>query len=96
GFHLDAGLILGSLTAALLAGEFVGFGPWRGRDAAVDFAGGLVMGVAVWVAIGCNVSGFWSAVATLRVEGWLYALGLLLGARAGLWATSSLVARGVL
>jgi hypothetical protein len=96
GFHLDVGLITGSLTAALLAGEFVGFSPWRLRDAAVGFAGGLLMGVAVWVAIGCNVSGFWSAVATLRVEGWLYAAGLYLGARTALHAASSLVARGVL
>lgn len=96
GFHLDAGLILGSLTAALLSGEFVGFRPWRLRDAAVGFAGGVVMGLAVWVAVGCNVSGFWSTVATLRVEGWLYALGLLLGARTGLWATGQLVSRGIL
>lgn len=96
GFHLDAGLILGSLVAALLAGEFVGFRPWRLREALVGFLGGLVMGVAVWVAVGCNVSGFWSAVATLRVEGWLYGLGLYLGARAGLQAASRLVARGLL
>ncbi|MDR7411825.1 MAG: YeeE/YedE thiosulfate transporter family protein, partial [Armatimonadota bacterium] len=81
---------------ALLSGEFVGFRPWRLRDAAVGFAGGVVMGVAVWVAVGCNVSGFWSTVATLRVEGWLYALGLLLGARTGLWATGQLVSRGIL
>ncbi|MDR7416220.1 MAG: YeeE/YedE family protein [Armatimonadota bacterium] len=96
GFHLDAGLILGALTGALAAGEFVGFRPWRARDAAVGFLGGLVMGVAVWVAIGCNVSGFWSAVATLRVDGWIYALGLYLGARTGLRATAFLVGRGFL
>ncbi len=96
GFHLDVGLILGSLVAALLAGEFTGFSPWRLREALVGFSGGLLMGVAVWIAVGCNVSGFWSAVATLRVEGYLYALGLYVGARAGLAAVSSLVARGVL
>ncbi len=96
GFHLDVGLVLGSLTAALLAREFAGFGPWRAKDALVGFLGGLWMGVAVWVAVGCNVSGFFSAVATLRVEGWLYALGLYLGARAGLQALSALVARGIL
>ncbi len=96
GFHLDVGLVLGSLTAALLAREFAGFGPWRAKDALVGFLGGALMGVAVWVAIGCNVSGFFSAVATLRVEGWLYALGLYLGARVGLRTVSALVARGIL
>ncbi|MCS7235155.1 MAG: YeeE/YedE thiosulfate transporter family protein, partial [Armatimonadota bacterium] len=96
GFHLDVGLVTGSLVAALLAGEFVGFRPWRWRDCLVGFLGGLVMGVAVWVAIGCNVSGFWSAVATLRVEGWLYALGLYVGSRAGLRAVSSLVTHRLL
>jgi hypothetical protein len=50
----------------------------------------------VWVAVGCNVSGFWSAVATLRIDGWIYALGLYLGARAGLRVTASLVSRGLL
>ncbi|MDR5709590.1 MAG: YeeE/YedE family protein [Armatimonadota bacterium] len=96
GFHLDAGLILGALTGALLAGEFAGFRPWRTREALVGFLGGVGMGVAVWVAVGCNVSGFWSAVATLRVDGWIYALGLYLGARTGLRATAFLVGRGLL
>ncbi|MCS7172475.1 MAG: YeeE/YedE family protein [Armatimonadetes bacterium] len=93
GFHLDVGLILGALTGALLAGEFAGFRAWRMREALTGFLGGVGMGVAVWVAIGCNVSGFWSAVATLRVDGWIYALGLYLGARAGLRATTFLVGR---
>jgi hypothetical protein len=79
-----------------VAGEFVGFRPWRLREVLVGFLGGLVMGVAVWVAVGCNVSGFWSAVATLRVEGWLYGLGLVLGGQLGLWAVRELVARGAL
>lgn len=96
GFHLDVGLVTGSLVAALLAGEFVGFRPWRWRDSLVGFLGGVAMGVGVWVAIGCNVSGFWSAVATLRVEGWLYALGLYVGSRAGLRAVSSLVTHRLL
>lgn len=96
GFHLDAGLILGAVTAALLAGEFAGFAGWRLREVLTGFLGGTLMGVGVWVAVGCNVSGFWSAVATLRVEGYLYALGLYLGARAGLIASRLLVARGFL
>jgi len=39
----------------------------------------------VWIAIGCNVFGFYTAAAPLRpVAGWLYALGMYLGAKLGL------------
>ncbi len=96
GFHLDAGLILGALVAALAAGEFTGFWPWRAREVLTGFLGGLGMGLAVWIAVGCNVSGSFSAVATLRLDGWIYALGLYLGARAGLKVTGFLVSRGFL
>jgi hypothetical protein len=41
------------------------------------------MGIAVWIAVGCNVYGFYAA-APLRPEvGWLYASGMHLGAE---WA----------
>jgi hypothetical protein len=43
------------------------------------------MGIAVWIAVGCKVSGFYTAMAALRPEvGWLYALGMYLGAKLGL------------
>ncbi len=96
GLHLDVGLISGAVLGALAGAEFGAFRHWSLREAVVGFAGGLVMGVAVWIAVGCNVSGFWSAVATLRFEGWLYALGLYAGARTGLRAVQVLVSRGIL
>lgn len=96
GFHLDVGLIAGAMMAALVMGEFAGFGAWNLRGSLTGFLGGLVMGVAVWIAIGCNVSGFWSTVATLRFEGWLYAVGMFLGARLGLKTVTALVAREIL
>lgn len=43
-----------------------------------------MMGLGAWLAVGCNVSGFYSATSALRVEGWLYAVGLLVGAKLGL------------
>ncbi len=96
GLHLDVGLITGAVLGAVVAGEFAYFRHGNVRELLAGFAGGLLMGVAVWVAVGCNVSGFWSAVATLRFEGWLYAAGLYAGARVGLRAVEALVARGVL
>ncbi len=96
GFHLDAGLILGALVGALAAGEFMGFWPWQVREVLVGFLGGVGMGIAAWIAVGCNISGFFSAAATLRVDGWIYAFGLYLGARTGLKAAGFLVSRGLL
>jgi uncharacterized membrane protein YedE/YeeE len=96
GVQLDVGLITGAVLGAVATGEFGYFRHSNTREALTGFAGGLLMGVAVWVAIGCNVSGFWSAVATVRFEGWLYAAGLYAGAQLGLRAVRGLVTRGVL
>lgn len=77
-------LITGSATSALLHGEFMGFKKVKRQIAARAFAGGLLMGFSAWLAVGCNISGFWSAAAQLRADGWLYALGLFAGAQVGL------------
>ncbi|MFN3804659.1 MAG: YeeE/YedE thiosulfate transporter family protein [Pyrobaculum sp.] len=77
-------MIAGAAVSALYRGEYLGFSKVDKKSAIVAFAGGFLMGLGAWLAVGCNVSGFYSATAALRVEGWLYALGLLAGAIAGL------------
>ncbi len=74
-------LLSGAMAAALLSGEFQWFKVYGGwRTLARHFAAGVGMGIAVWIAVGCNVSGFYAA-APLRPEvGWLYASGMYLGA----------------
>ncbi|MEN3048542.1 MAG: YeeE/YedE thiosulfate transporter family protein [Candidatus Caldarchaeales archaeon] len=76
--------VVGSAFASVTSGSFACFSGARRFDLAVGFLAGIWMGVAVWIAVGCNISGFWAATATLRPEGWLYALGLFVGARIGL------------
>jgi hypothetical protein len=95
-FLLDVGLIAGAMMAALTMNEFAGYRDLDRKQALVGLLAGIVMGIAVWIAIGCNVSGFFSTVATLRFEGWIYALGMFIGVRAGLRAVSALVMREVL
>ncbi len=95
-FLLDVGLIAGAMMAALTMNEFAGYRDIDPKQALVGLLAGIVMGIAVWIAIGCNVSGFFSTVATLRFEGWIYALGMFIGVRAGLRAVSALVMREVL
>lgn len=84
--YLILGVLGGAMVAALLSGEFQWFKVYGGwRTLARHFAAGVGMGIAVWIAVGCNVSGFYTATATLRPEvGWLYALGMYLGAKLGL------------
>ncbi|MCS7137890.1 MAG: YeeE/YedE family protein [Candidatus Caldarchaeum sp.] len=74
----------GAVVASTSSKTFACFAGGRPIDYAVGFLAGVAMGVSVWIAVGCNVSGFWASVATLRPEGWLYAAGMFVGARIGL------------
>jgi len=79
-------LLSGAVVAALLSGEFQWFKVYGGwRNLARHFTAGVVMGIAAWIAVGCNVSGLYTVAASLRPEaGWLYALGMYLEAKLGL------------
>lgn len=79
---LDWGLVFGAFTAALLAGEFkVRFAP-RKRYVQ-SFLGGVAMGYGARLAMGCNIGGFFSAVPSLALNGWVFGLGLFVGAWIG-------------
>lgn len=83
GSILDLGVIGGALAAALLSREFairVAPAPELGKGA----LGGLLMGIGAVLAFGCNIGGFFSALAALSMGGLAMMLGLLVGAYAGL------------
>ncbi len=83
GTLLDWGLIFGAFTAALLAGEFkLRFPRWRYRYLQT-FLGGLLMGYGARLAMGCNIGGFFSAIPSLALNGWIFGLGLVGGAWIG-------------
>lgn len=82
GTLLDWGLIFGAFTAALLAGEFkVRFAPRRRY--VQSLLGGILMGYGARLAMGCNIGGFFSAVPSLALNGWVFGLGLFGGAWLG-------------
>jgi hypothetical protein len=83
GSLLNLGVLLGGLTAALLAREFAIRLPPRG-ELAKGAAGGLLMGAGAALAFGCNIGGFFSAVSALSLSGFGMMLGLGLGAFLGL------------
>jgi uncharacterized protein len=78
---MDAGIMLGALTAAGLAGRFAPTLriPLRSLLAAV--IGGLLMGYGARLAFGCNIGAFFSGVASFSLHGWLW----IVCALAGTW-----------
>lgn len=80
GTHLmNIGLIAGAFLAASLAGRFapslrIGFGP---LIAAV--LGGLMLGYGARMAFGCNISAFFSGVASGSLHGWVWIVAALPG-----------------
>ncbi|MBI4572134.1 MAG: YeeE/YedE family protein [candidate division NC10 bacterium] len=84
GLLLNAGLFLGSLLAALLAHEFKLRIPRKRVRYIQALGGGLLMGYGGGIALGCTVGAFFSAIPSLALNGWVFALALAAGAYIGL------------
>jgi uncharacterized membrane protein YedE/YeeE len=80
---LDGGLVVGSLLAALAAGEFKLRAPRQRRRYAQSFAGGTLMGYGAGIAVGCTFGAFFSAIPSLGLSGWVFGVSLLAGAGLG-------------
>ncbi|MEP6490693.1 YeeE/YedE family protein [Microcoleus vaginatus GB2-A3] len=80
---MNGGIVLGALLAAGLAGRWVPtFGPSK-QIIAAAILGGLLMGYSAFLAYGCNVSGFFGAIASTSLHGWLWIVAALLGTAIG-------------
>lgn len=84
GLLLNAGLFVGSMLAALLAHEFKLRVPRNRVRYIQSLGGGVLMGYGAGIALGCTVGAFFSAIPSLAVNGWLFALALAAGAYIGL------------
>ncbi len=84
GLLLNVGLVGGSLIAALLAHEFKLRVPRNRIRYLQSLGGGLFMGYGAGLALGCTVGAFFSAIPSLALNGWLFALALAAGASIGL------------
>ncbi len=84
GLLLNVGLVGGSLIAALLAHEFKVRVPRNRIRYLQSLGGGLSMGYGAGIALGCTVGAFFSAIPSLALNGWLFALELAAGASIGL------------
>jgi len=83
GLMLDVGLIVGSLLAAVLAGEFKIRLPAHRRRYVQSLGGGMLMGYGAGIAVGCTIGAFFSAIPSLALNGWVFGGSLAVGAFLG-------------
>lgn len=81
---MNVAVVAGALAAALAAGRFapklrIGLGPALGA-----VVGGLLLGFGAVVATGCNISAFFSGIASGSLHGWLWIAAALPGNWIGL------------
>ncbi len=77
------GMVFGSYIAALFAGEFKIRRPQQKVRYVQAVGGGVVMGYGAGIAMGCTIGSFFSAIPSLAVNGWVFALFLAVGAWIG-------------
>ncbi|GMU41174.1 MAG: sulfur transporter [Chloroflexota bacterium] len=82
-FMLNTGIIAGSFTAAILAREFRIRAPRSPRRYLQSLGGGVIMGYGAGLGLGCTIGAFFSAVPSLALNGWVYAVALAGGAYLG-------------
>jgi uncharacterized protein len=82
GSVLNFGLLAGGLATALLSREFA-LRAAPPTELLKGALGGLLMGCGAMLAFGCNIGGFFSALAALSASGAAMMIGLALGAFAG-------------
>jgi uncharacterized protein len=90
-FFLVWGMIFGSFIGALFAGEFKIRLPRQKTRYVQSLGGGLTMGYGAGIAMGCTIGAFFSAIPSLAVNGWVFALFLAVGA----WLGSQVIQRMV-
>ena len=81
---LTGGIIIGSLIAALISGNFDVHWP-RQKSAYIRvMIGGLLMGYGAGLASGCTIGGVFSAIPSLGLNGLVFGASIFTGALAGL------------
>ena len=79
----NLGIIIGSLVAILLAGQFKWKKLKNKKQLLIALGGGWLMGYGARVAIGCNIGGLYSSISSLALSGWLYLPFILIGILSG-------------
>jgi uncharacterized protein len=81
---MNIGIVLGALFAAALAGQLILKTQFSTRLIVATLLGGLLMGYGALIAYGCNVSAFFSGIASTSLHGWVWIVAALLGTTIGI------------
>jgi len=79
----NLGIIFGALAATLLASGFKIKKIKSKKQVFAASIGGLLMGYGARIAYGCNIGALFSGIASLSLSGWVFAVGMFLGAVVG-------------
>lgn len=77
------GMVFGSFIASLFSGEFKIRAPRQKVRYVQAIGGGTVMGYGAGIAMGCTIGSFFSAIPSLALNGWVFAVFLAVGAWVG-------------
>jgi uncharacterized protein len=72
-------LIVGAFTASMLSGDFKIRLPHQRKRLVIGFLGGILVGIGVRVALGCNIGLMWTNFAQLGYDGILFLISMLGG-----------------
>lgn len=79
----NLGVIAGALAATLLASGFKIKKIKSPKQIVAAVLGGLMMGYGARIALGCNIGALYSGISSLALSGWVFAIGLFIGAILG-------------
>lgn len=79
----NLGIIFGALFATLMASQFKIKKIKSKKQIVAAVLGGLLMGYGARIAFGCNIGALYSGISSLSLSGWIFAVGMFLGAIVG-------------
>jgi hypothetical protein len=90
GLMINGGIVIGAMISAMLSGEFKFKGIKRTRQYIQVLCGGILMGYGAGLASGCTVGGFFSAVPSLGLNGFVFGGAIAVGAYLGVKIVSKI------
>jgi uncharacterized membrane protein YedE/YeeE len=84
GDAINIGVVLGAFIAACLSYEFAIRRAKSKRMYVQAFAGGILMGYGARLCNGCNLGAFLCSIPSLSLSGWIFWIGLAIGAYIGI------------
>ncbi|MCZ4282738.1 YeeE/YedE family protein [Kiloniella laminariae] len=80
----NIGIVLGAMSAAVLAGKFGKNQNLSARGIITALIGGVLLGYGARLAYGCNIGAFFSGVASGSLHGWVWLVAALAGNMVGI------------